>query len=32
MKAIGIGQRRAPPPTEPMKQIESPTFQIVEGD
>jgi hypothetical protein len=31
MKAIGIGLRRAPPPTEPMKHIESPTLQIVDG-
>ena len=31
MKAIGIGQRRAPPPTEPMKQIELPALQIVDG-
>jgi hypothetical protein len=31
MKAMGIGQRRAPTTSEPMKQIESPTLQIVEG-
>jgi hypothetical protein len=32
MKAIGIGQRRAPTTTEPMQQIESSTIQIVETD
>jgi hypothetical protein len=32
MKAIGIGQRRAPITTEPMKQIESSTIQMVEAD
>jgi hypothetical protein len=31
MKAIGIGQRRAPITVEPLKQIESPPIQIVEG-
>ena len=31
MKAMGIGQRRAPTTPEPMKQIELPTLQIVEG-
>jgi hypothetical protein len=32
MKAMGIGQRRAPTTTEPLKQIESSPIQMVEGD
>jgi hypothetical protein len=32
MKAMGIGQRRGLITTEPMKQTESSTIQMVEGD
>jgi len=32
MKAIGLGKPRPPATTEPLKQIESPPIQMVEGD
>ena len=31
MKAIGIGKRRVPAPTEPLKEIESPLLQAAEN-